>query len=506
LLADSPEFVVKDQSLFLVDWTPMTPEELSIYFGTSPAVRLLQANSAPFVVCFLYERFKRAHAIAIPHSDLLPALTAFQEKLQETGFEALRDKPDEYLRDWSSSDKRWLHRYLEAGRSEPMYQLTPHSEVVIEFVERALQQDLAFVGTESRLRLVMQTLEELLIGVSDDPEVRLKHLRDTQARIAAEIEEIEQHGNVTTFAPTRVREQFGLAVQMLKQLQGDFRAVEEKFKDITRQVQQWQVQGRDSRGGILGDALGAEDELKRQDQGVTFFEFLKFIQSPSQQDRLHTVIQQLLKLRELADQTEGLATIRHMVRGLLDESEKVLQTTRRLSASLRRLLDTRTQHERRRATELLRQIRVLAAAMSADPPWHIGFEIDDVIAIQAPMSRTNWSPPTRFGQVNLTEYVSDESLRREVFRQFQQLQPIDWTAMRRRIRQAVEPRGRCTLGELLQDEPPGGLVDVLGYLQIACDDRHLVRADATEEIVLPDGELGLLAVTVPLVTFVSRGN
>jgi Protein of unknown function (DUF3375) len=219
----------------------MTPEKLSIYFETSPAVRLLQAVTSPFILCFLRERFKQAHRIAIAHSELLPALAAYQEKLHEAGFDSLRDKPDEYLRDWSSPGKRWLHRFLEAGRSEPMYQLTPHSEAVIEFAERALQQDLTFVGTESRLRLVMQTLEELLIGASNDPEMRLKYLREEQGRIAAEIEEIEQNGRVTTFAPTRVREQFALAVQVLKQLQGDFRSVEEKFKEITRQVQQRQV-------------------------------------------------------------------------------------------------------------------------------------------------------------------------------------------------------------------------------------------------------------------------
>jgi Protein of unknown function (DUF3375) len=259
----------------------MTPEKLSIYFETSPAVRLLQAVTSPFIVCFLHERFKRGHRIVIAHSELLPALAAYQESLHEAGFDGLRDKPDEYLRDWSSPAKRWLHRFLEAGRSEPMYQLTPHSEAVIEFVERALQQDLTFVGTESRLRLVMQTLEELLIGASNDPAMRLKYLRDEQARIVAEIEDIEQNGCVKTFAPTRVREQFALAVQMLKQLQGDFRAVEEKFKEITRQVQQRQMQGLDSRDGILGDALGAEDELKRQDQGVTFFEVARIGRSAS---------------------------------------------------------------------------------------------------------------------------------------------------------------------------------------------------------------------------------
>ena len=481
----------------------MTPERLLIHFETSTAIKLLQAKSAPLIVSFLHQQFKQTRVIAIPHSEFLPALKAYQERLQEIGCDGLRDKAEEYLRDWSSPDKRWLHRFLESGRDEPMYQLTPHSEVVIEFLEHALQQDLTFVGTESRLRLVIQTLEELLVGSSDDPEVRLQHLRDEQARIAAEIASIEQHGLVTTFGPTRIREQFAIAVRMLRQLQGDFRAVEDKFKEITRQVQQRQVLGVESRGGILGDALGAEDELKRQDQGVSFFEFLKFIQSPQRQDRLQAVIKQLLQLHELADQAEGLETIRHMVRGLLDEAEKVLQTTRRLSASLRRLIDTRSQQEQRRVTELLRQIRVLAASMSDAPPKSLGIEINDAIPISAPMSRTNWAPLSRFERIDLTEHIADEALRREVFRQFLQLRPIDWGGMRRRVRQALEPRGHCTLRELLDDEPPEGLLDVLGYLQIACDDRHLVRPDATEEFVLRNGELGMVAVTVPLVTFVS---
>jgi hypothetical protein len=484
----------------------MTPEKLSIYFDTSPAVGLLRADHSPFILCFLFERFKRAHVIDIAHSDMLPALASYQERLQEAGHNVLRDKPEDYLRIWSSSDKRWLRRHLEAGRTEALYRLTPHSEAVIEFVSQALQQDLSFVGTESRLRLVMQTLEELSIKASDDPQVRLKYLRDEHSRIAAEIEEIEQHGHVKTLAPTRIREQFALAVRMLRELQGDFRAVEEKFKDITRQVQQRQVQGLDPRGGILGDALGAEDALKSQDQGVTFFEFLRFIQSPQQQDRLRDIIRQLLCMRELADQLEGLETIRHMVRELLDEAEKVLQTTRRLSASLRRLLDTRSQHERRRVTDLLRQVRIFAAKMCDDPPRQIGFEIDGAIEISAPMSRTDWSPPLKFEQIDLTEHVADEELRRNLFRQFQQLRPIDWNTMRQRIRQEVESSGHCTLGELLHDEPPEGLIDVLGYLQIACEDGHQVRADATEEVVLPDGELGLMALTIPLVTFVAGGN
>src|SRR5262249_59887760 len=126
-------------------------------------------------------------------------------------------------------------------------------------------------------------------------------------------------------------------VSLSKQLQGDFRAVEEKFKEITRQIQQRQAEGQDTRGGILGFALDAEDVLKREAQGVSFYEFVRFILSPSQQERLEAIIQHLGVIQELADQADGLETVRRMVPLLLAEAEKVMRTNQRLSASLRRL-------------------------------------------------------------------------------------------------------------------------------------------------------------------------
>lgn len=58
--------------------------------------------------------------------------------------------------------------------------------------------------------------------------------------------------------------------------------------------------------------------------------------------------------------------------------------------------------------------------MSDAPPRTLGIEINDAIPISAPMSRTNWAPLSRFERIDLTEHIADETLRREVFRQFQQ--------------------------------------------------------------------------------------
>jgi hypothetical protein len=56
-------------------------------------------------------------------------------------------------------------------------------------------------------------------------------------------------GPVTKYQPAQIRERFGTAVSLLRQLQSDFGAVEESFREITLQVQQRQAEGQDTRGG-----------------------------------------------------------------------------------------------------------------------------------------------------------------------------------------------------------------------------------------------------------------
>lgn len=486
----------------------MNLNKLLVYFETSPALRLLRSQNGPFIVDFLDQQFKRAGRITISFSDLHAALAAYQETIQETYPDVLRDKTEHYLSAWCSSDTRWLHRFLEAGRNEPVYQLTPHTEDVLAFLDRVLEQDLGFVGTESRLRLVIETLADLVVNASDDPEARLEHLRSEKQRIENEIAHIESEGLVSRYQPAQIRERFATAVSLLKQLQGDFRAVEEKFKEITQQVQQRQNAGCDTRGGILEFALNAEDVLKREDQGVSFHEFVQFILSPSQQDKLHTIISQLMRIEELAEQVDGLETIRRMVPSLLAEAEQVMRTNQRLSATLRRLLDVKAYQDRQRVAELLREIMSLAASLAPRPPVDtVGVEVETKVAIASPFQRTFWSEPAQFVHVDLTEYEVDEERRAEAFRPLAMMQHLDWRGMRSSVQAAVAARGSVTLGNLLTEHPPeAGTVEVLGYLQIARDDGHIVSRDANEEILLPprNGNGRAILVTVPLVQFVPK--
>jgi hypothetical protein len=480
--------------------------QLLPYFETSPAVRLLRSPNAPFILDFLHQQFKKAGCITVPFSSLHAALVAYCEMVKDCHPEALRDRPESYLVSWCSADTRWLHRFLEEGRSEPVYQLTPHTETVLTFLDGILGSDQEFVGTESRLRLVIDTLGDLVVGASDDPETRLDHLRKEKERIEEEISRIESDGLVARYRPTQIRERFAVAVSLLKQLQGDFRAVEERFKEITRSVQERQVAGRDTRGEVLAFALDAEDVLKREDQGLSFHEFVRFILSPTQQERLQTIIGQLNLIRELSDQVDGLNAVRRMVPQLLAEAEKVMRTNQRLSATLRRLLDARTQRDRQRVGQLCGQILGLAAALAGAPPRDtVGVEVETRAGIASPFARLFWHEPPRFRVVDLAEQEDDEERRAEAFRALAQMRRLDWRQMRDNVKSAVARHGSVTLGGLLGEHPPtAGVIEALGYVQIAREDGHLISAEAVEEIAVPSSRDGdhLLALTVPLVRFI----
>src|ERR1700733_2019495 len=102
----------------------MRLDKLLAYCETSPSMKLLRAMNAPFIVDFLDRQFKQAARIAIPQSELLPALVAYQEELQESHPEKLPMKAELYLTEWCSA--LWLRRFIEADRDGAAYQLTPH--------------------------------------------------------------------------------------------------------------------------------------------------------------------------------------------------------------------------------------------------------------------------------------------------------------------------------------------------------------------------------------------
>lgn len=486
----------------------MRRDSIRTFFDASPTARLLRSDLAPFILDFLHRVFKSGELISIGQSDLRARLIAYQEELHEADPQFMTGPADRYLTQWS--DAGWLQRFLEAVSVEPQYQLTRYSEEAIEFVDNALSKNSSLVGTESRLRLVIDTLEDIVRGASADPERRLEYLKNQRDEIDREIEALESGKSVQVYRPAQIRERFQNAVDLLRALQSDFRAVEERFQDIAREVQQLQSGGTGSRGQILGHALDAEDLLKQQDEGISFFAFVSFLLSPRQQAALRKNIEEIQQMAALSDQHESLARVRKMVPSLLAEAEKVMRTTARLSATLRRLLDAKAAAHRLRLANVLRDIRQSAMKLRGAPACDsIQLSIDAEMDIVSPMSRTFWVQPQDFDEIQLTEQFIDPKHAQSIAAAFAKMQRLDMRRLRSHIREATAEGSELPLSELVTRWPlTGGVVELLGYLQIAHDDSHSIDQNQIEKIVIGSSPKRPtpIRVSVPRIVFQPRAS
>lgn len=484
----------------------MKLERLRTFFENNPSAKLLRAQHAPFIVDFLHQHFKAEGNLATLHSVLQQRLADYLERVHETEPDVLRERADAYLNGWSTGETRWLRRYFDAQHAESVYQLTPHTEDVLTFLAEVLDRDLGFIGTESRLSRIIATLSDIAVRGSDDPDKRLNHLRAERDRIDEEIRSIEAGGAVATHSPTAIRERFADAVSDLVSLQGDFRAVEDSFKNITRDVLKRQAESVDSRGNILGFALDAEDELKQQDQGASFQAFVRLILSQSQQDQLERLIGQLDEIAELAEQLEGKQRIRGMIGSLSAEAEKVLQVTRRLNSTLRRLLDSRATSTRLRLAEVLYDIRALAARHAEDPP-ETGLEVLSDLDLLNVHQRTFWESPVEFDELELSNDDHPEEDRVLAFKYLAEMRRLDWDRLRANIAGVVASSPRTALPQLLRAHPAtGGTIEVLGYIQLAHDDGHEVDQGEWEVVQISDANSnqGPRPYEVPRVVFLAE--
>ncbi|MBR9800672.1 DUF3375 family protein [bacterium] len=473
------------------------------FFSTNPSAKLLSSPHSAYVIFFLHQHFKVNANLATPHAELVGLLAQFLERLHETEPELLQQSAETYLGNWSTGETRWLSRYYDAQHAGSVYQLTPQTEDVLKFLTDVLERTINFVGTESRLTRIIDTLSEIVVRGSDDPQRRLAYLRAERGRIEEEIRSIEAGDTVSTHTPAALRSRFNDIVSDLISLQGDFRAVEERFKEITRDVQRQQTESADSRGAILGFALEAEDRLKEDDQGASFQAFVQLILSQAQQDRLEQMILHLDEITELATLSEGKTHVKRMVRHLSAEAEKVLRTTRRLSATLRRLLDSRASPARLRLAHVLRHISAEAARRAEHPP-NISMDVYTELDLFNAWQRSFWEAPVQFAAVEPKTEKPDDDERLMVFHDLAAMQRLDWELMRGHIAAVLQDTFEVTLSQLLEVYPPqGGTIEVLGYIQLAHDQGHEIDPFNTESIVMhdPDNDDASFVCEVPRVVF-----
>lgn len=476
----------------------MDYQQLAAQRRSHPAWRLLAADHAPMIASFLHQSFIAPNVRTVARSELISQLDDHLFYLHEMAAENLYPKPAAvYLDDWASDDRGWLRKYYPEGSDQPHYDITSPAEAAIAWLQGLGQR--SFIGTESRLMTVFGLLRQIVDGTEMNPRARIAELQKRKADIDADIAQIRA-GHVELMEAGQVRERFLQMASTARELLSDFRALDQNFRNLDRGVREQIATWAGAKGELLQQVFAWRDQLTESDEGKSFRAFWDLLMSPSRQDELSKLLEQVMALapvRELAPDSR----LRRIHYDWLEAGELTQRTVARLSEQLRRYLDDQAWLENRRIMELIRTVEQKALAVRGQVLEQGFADIDQPAPeIGLPMERLLYTPPFRAAirEVALDESpaaIATDALFEQVY--------VDQARLASAIRRALQTRRQISLASLVGEAPiQQGLAELATYLKLATGEAGAAIDDErTEQIDWIDADGCRRRATVPLVIF-----
>ncbi|MFP5394193.1 MAG: DUF3375 domain-containing protein, partial [Gammaproteobacteria bacterium] len=356
-----------------------------------------------------------------------------------------------------------------------------------------------FIGTESRMMTVFALLRDISEGSEIDPRARIAELKRRKMDIDAQIAEISA-GRLELMEPTQVRERFLQMVATARELLSDFRAVDNNFRTLDRQVREHIATWDGSKGELLQAVFGQRDLISETDEGKSFRAFWDLLMSPSRQDELTRLLDKVMRLDAVRELNPD-SRLQRIHYDWLEAGEVTQRTVARLSSQLRRYLDDQAWLENRRIMQLIRDIEQKALALRGHVEERGFMEIDEPApSVGLSMDRSLYNPPfkpriTRRIVVDEEAPISADALFAQVY-----VDPLRLTA---NIRRALQTRRQVSLASLIREFPlEQGLAELATYLKLATQDlRAAIDDEHTESVSWLDEHGQLRHATLPLIIY-----
>lgn len=423
----------------------------------------------------------------------------YEEKDDEleasTLFDDYSQKATQYIDKWSNAG--YLQKYPD-DEGEDLHELTSDTIKVFEWIENLQRPE--HIGTNSRFRDIFYKLRGMIEQSTENAELRIQELENKKWEIENEINLIRQGKKPVTYDDTEIKEEFYNLNKMARELLSDFAEVEQNFEQIRKEVQRKYNEKDIAKGSLLVFALDALDEIENKDQGKSFKAFWEFLMDEKKQQdfgQLTEKLYQLLKERGIDFNNDRF--LKNLKRYLHASGKKVIDSNRKLSEKISRVLSEKNLLERRRAMELIGEIRQMAFALTdsrikedafiilEDEPdinlidrWELYDGKEDILSTLFPDG--------------IGGDMSDEVDLKSLFDQF----TIDRKKLQKNIDMMLADRIQVTLKEIVAKYGlENGLSEIVGYFSIASGSEHHIILEETIEPIW----VGERKVNVPMILY-----
>jgi len=328
----------------------MTYEYLNSLKKSNISLKLLNSDNFALILSFLYLVFKQKRNITISQNSIEEILDELLYELNQTYDDIYPKDPKEYLSDWTNSG--FLKRYYNSS-GDIIYEITPYSQSVLEFVESLEQRE--FVGSQTKFNIIFELLEELEFETNLSDEEQIKVLEEQKKQINQKIEKIKRK-EYLKFDSSRVKEHYLQIVEQSRKLLYDFAQIEYNFKELNKEVASKILNFNDSKGKLLSSIFDVEESIRNSDQGKSFFAFWQILTDSKKSDKLSKMIDELYENSVILE-IDRNKSLKNLKFDLLNNAQKISKTTSRLVEQLRRFLDEGAVLEHKKILELSKFIQ-----------------------------------------------------------------------------------------------------------------------------------------------------
>ncbi len=479
----------------------------------SSALRLLRTSSFPLIASFFYRAFIETNRRSMPYQELIALLDHHLGDIAEIyGEDKYPKSARAYIDDWVNIKGGYLRKYLPQHTDEPECDLQPDVEKALRWLEE--MQGRRFVGTESRLKLLLDLITDLVQGTSQDPRLKLAMLEDKKAEIEAQIHQVKQ-GIDSGFTETEVRERIFLLSDMSRQLLGDFRQVEANFRHLDKEMRKKITLGGAYKGQVLDKVFSDQDMIDDSDEGKSFNSFFELLMTPEMRENMRGDLKTLLDQQQGTEVLNEEQLLQHLYSYLLDAGTKVNRTKQQITDQLRRYIQEQSQ-DNRRILEMIREFEAGAHQLQDEElkKSRCFTQLDGIQAeISTLFSRRLYQPKAQ-EQLDSRLEQGDDSPQVDLSHLFD-VSHIDELKLQRNIDHCLQlasqnqHQGEVTLAQVVEAHPiEYGLDEVLTYIKLACEQAvpAQINPQQQQEIVWQlsndQGESVSHRLKAPLIKFV----
>lgn len=486
----------------------MNNEDILYILSAQPAFQMLRLHNAKWVLPLLFSAFKEENRFTI-EENILITIVAETLSNQTEGSEDLEEANIQFGENEESRSRKYMQNWVQKrilqdftnSEGEIQYQLSSHTEKVFQWISSFANRH--HVGTESRFKLLFNSLRDIVEHTEDDRKKRLDILKDRRAEIDKEIKAIELGIAPDSYNSAQIQERLDLFTKLCYELIGDFREVEDNFKQIHRSIVEHHTRAEQNKGQIVGLAFEAYDALRNSNQGKSFYAFWDFLISRAGQENWSELIEQLLQLL----QERALSTDQHFIKNvktiLLQQGKTVYDANDKMAEKLSKIISEKEIERHRRLRRQISSIKELIFDLMDSDDINCGIKIDEGVEIKIVMDRRLQLSQKRnlntvSQPVNAVEKITDH----ERFSRLLNTSFIDRKKLWSKIERACKRQNVISLKEILQAEPlEYGLAEVVCYFGFLREQPNKVSvvSTATELIALNKEETKF--VEVPYLLF-----